>query len=169
MNTRSKYAVVLAVSAAVAMTAIDIHPAAAQAAKPNAAVTVGDLDVSAAKKKRRVVRRNSAVPLAAFGAILGTIGTIAAAERQREYERQYYGPPAYTYGPGYYPAQRHYYRNAPVYQPRAYHHAPRVFTPRQQLAPLVHPGTNIPRYHGPNIVNGHWQPPRNDAPIQQGQ
>ena len=64
-------------------------------------------DISAQRKRKRGYRGNPAVPLAAFGAIVGTIGAIAAENRRREYyERPYYGPRAY----GYYDAPPAYHR-----------------------------------------------------------
>src|SRR4051794_29333327 len=105
-----------ATAIAIALTGFDLRPAAAGSAgnraivKQNAAVD----EISAARKRRRAV--NPAVPLAAFGAIVGTIGAIAAENQRREYyERPNYGPRAYGYydGPAY-----------GSYGPPAYQYAP---------------------------------------------
>jgi hypothetical protein len=73
-------------------------------------------EFSAARKRRRGV--HPGVPLAAFGAIIGTIAGIAAAERRREYyERGYYGGP-YVYGAPYAP----YGYAQPYAYPPAYGH-----------------------------------------------
>ena len=165
MTTRSKLALI-ALASAVALTTVDLTPAQAAPKAPAVQSAVGDQDVSAARKRR--VARRSAVPLAAFGAIVGTIGAIAAESRRRDYyERPYYAP-HYGYAPP--PVV---YHEAPVYHaPR--HYAPRHYAPNVYHAPRhhvpVHPGYHVPRHHGPNIVHGHWQPPGvNQAlPVQGG-
>ncbi len=59
------------------------------------------------------------VPLAAFGAIAGTIAGIAAAERRRDYyERPYYAPHAYGAPYGYAPNG---YAQPYGYAPQVYH------------------------------------------------
>lgn len=168
MTSRSRLALI-ALASAVALTSVDLRPAEAASNRlPAAQTAVGDQDVSAARK-RRVARRN-AVPLAAFGAIVGTIGAIAAEQRRRDYyERQY--APHYGYAPP--PVV---YHEAPVYHaPR--HYAPHVYhAPRNYHAPGHAPQFvpvapyHVPRHHGPGIVNGHWQPPGvNQAlPVQGG-
>ena len=80
----------------------------------------GATDFSAARKRRRAVYPGA--PLAAFGAIAGTVAGIAAANARRDYyERRYYAPryydePAYGYTP---PAYQYYER--PVYPHRDYY------------------------------------------------
>jgi hypothetical protein len=89
-------------------TPISPKPAITQISADQAIAT----DFSA--RKRRHVRRghnNGAAALAAFGLIAGTIATIAANERRRDYYDRYgygyyrYGPPppppGYYYGPRY--------------------------------------------------------------------
>ena len=75
-------------------------------------------EFSAQRKRRRGV--NPAIPLAAFGAIVGTIATVAAANREREYyDRRHYAPRAYYGGPAY-----GHYDGPPAYhyhQPRVHH------------------------------------------------
>lgn len=91
----AKSALLVATAAAIALTSFDLRPA--QAAPQGGIAKQGNADdFSAARKRRRGV--HPGVPLAAFGAIVGTIASIAAAERRREYyERHYYGGP-YVYG-----------------------------------------------------------------------
>ena len=60
---------------------------------------------------------NPAIPLAAFGAIIGTIGGIAAAQQRRDYYEHYYDGP-YQGGYGY---QGPYEPPAPAYQDYGYH------------------------------------------------
>jgi hypothetical protein len=141
MTTRSRLALI-ALASAVALTSVDLRPAeAAPNTLPAVQSATGDQEWSAARK-RRVARRN-AVPLAAFGAIVGTIGAIAAEQRRRDYYERHYYAPHYGYAPP--PVV---YHEAPVY------HAPRHYAPQVYHAPQVH----VPRHHGPNIVRGHWQP-----------
>lgn len=132
-----KSAVVIATAAAIALTCVDLRPAAAEWSGASAtvaqAVSHDEItDMSARKKRYR--RGGDAAALAAFGMIAGTIAGIAAAERRRDYyERNsyygYYGAPAYGYGQAY---------GAPVYQ-RRYH--------RPHYAPQYHGG-----YRGPHGI-----------------
>ena len=161
MTTRSRLALI-ALASAVALTSIDLRPAEAAPNVPLPQATTADQDVSAARKRR--VARRSAVPLAAFGAIVGTIGAIAAEQRRRDYYERHYYAPHYGYAPP--PVV---YHEAPVYHaPRHYaprHHAPHVYHAPRHHVPQVH----VPRHHGPNIVRGHWQPPTYNPPNQIGQ
>jgi hypothetical protein len=106
-----------ATTIALALTSFDLRPAAA-ASLGGPAITMQPSDAtdfSAARKRR--YRGNPGAPLAAFGAIVGTIGAIAAANSRRDYyERAYYGGPAY----GYYGPPAYQYHSAPIYQHRGY-------------------------------------------------
>lgn len=112
-----------ATATAIALTSFNLPATAAPLGGPavtrqNAAAT----DFSAARK-RRGHRGNPALPLAAFGAIAGTIAGIAAANSRRDYyERPYYAPQPYYGGPayGYYEAPAYQYQQAPVYQRRGF-------------------------------------------------
>jgi hypothetical protein len=149
-----KSTLVAATAIAIALTSFDLRPAAA--APQGLAITQqGATDVSA-QRKRRGYRTNPAVPLAAFGAILGTIGAVAAANAQRDYyePRQYYAPgyyeePAYGYygGPAYgYAAPRGYhYQQAPVYQ--RHYQAP----PARDYYSRWGGSGGQPGYRGPNV------------------
>ena len=98
-----KSALVMMTATAIAFTGFNLQPAAA-------APGIGKqqtLDLSAARKKRRGHGRG--FPLAAFGAVAGTIAGIAAAQRRRDYYEAPYG----YYGPGY-------LYDAPVAAPYAY-------------------------------------------------
>lgn len=122
-----KSALIGATAIAIALTSFDLRPAAA--ASDGAGIAQHVTDFSAARKRR--YRGNPAAPLAAFGAIAGTIAGIAAANSQRGYYAPgyyapgYYGEPAYGYYEApvqqYYhaPAQQYYQR--PVYQQRDYY------------------------------------------------
>jgi hypothetical protein len=112
---------VTTIATAVAFTGLDPRPAAAAGVPaPGSAIARSAApwalhDLSAARKKRR--GRRHGFPIAAFGAIIGTIAGIAAAERRREYYEQPYG---YYYVPDY-------GYDAPVavpygYAPRSYGH-----------------------------------------------
>jgi hypothetical protein len=118
-----------ATAIAIALTSFDLRPAAAapQGGPAIAKQTVGADELSAARKKRRGYRGNPGVPLAAFGAIAGTIGAIAATNARRDYyERRYYAPgyydePIYGYysggaAHGYVGPRAYHYQQAPVYQ-----------------------------------------------------
>ena len=126
-----KSALIGATAIAIALTSFDLRPAAAAPIGGSATVQPqSDATDFSAARKRRTYRTNPAVPLAAFGAIVGTIGAVAAANAQREYyERPYYAPrhygyddgPAYgSYGPPSYQYAPPVYHSAPVYQQRGY-------------------------------------------------
>jgi hypothetical protein len=84
------------VAAAIALTGFDLQPAAAGAPQSGPAIVKSMAqDLSAARKKRH--GRGNGFPVAAFGAIAGTIAGIAAAERRRDYYERPYG----YYAPGY--------------------------------------------------------------------
>jgi hypothetical protein len=112
-----KSALVLTTAAAIALTCLDLRPAAAA---PEGGATIvkqraSAEDFSAARKRRRGRGVNPAIPLAAFGAIMGTIGSLAAEQRRRDYYERYYD------GPYYAPPQQ-YYAPAPVYRPHYGYH-----------------------------------------------
>ena len=118
----TKSTLVCATAIAIALTSFDLRPAAAAPeggpaiAKQNA----GADELSAQRRKRSRRGVHPGVPLAAFGAIAGTIAGIAAANSQRDYyERPYYAPRHYG-GPayGYYAPPAYQYQEAPVYQRR---------------------------------------------------
>jgi hypothetical protein len=122
----SKSALVVTTAAALALVSFDLRPAAAapQSGPAIAKQNAGADEFSSARKRRRGV--HPAVPLAAFGAIAGTIAGIAAAERRRDYyERRHYG----YYG-GYY--------GSPAYAPYAY----------QGFGPPLAPGPAYPHWGG---------------------
>lgn len=121
-----KSALICATAIALALTSFDLRPAAAS---DGAGIAQQSTDFSAARK-RRAYRGSPAVPLAAFGAVMGVVGGIAAANSRRDY---YYGAPAYDYGP---PANQYYER--PVYQQRDYYSR-------------WGGSGGQPGYHGPNV------------------
>jgi hypothetical protein len=135
----SKTALILATTAAIALGGFEMRPAAAAPEGGRAIVkqNAGADDFSAQRKRRRGRGVNPAVPLAAMGALIGTIGAVAAARRERDYyyERPYYGP---GYG---------YYAGPPAYeyaQPQPYvrhHYAP---------PPVAHHYRQAPQYRGLN-------------------
>ena len=91
------------------------------------------------------------MPLAAFGAIVGTIGAVAAANNRRAYYDSYYHAPRY----GYYeePAYGYYggYAGPPAYQyaPPVYHSRP-VYQQRDYYSRWGGSGGQ-PGYRGPNV------------------
>lgn len=111
----------IALVAVAAMTLSTVAPTGAFAASvgkspTQATASHGTSDAtefSSARRTRHYHRRGgggNAAGLAAFGAIVGTIGAIAASQSRRDY---YYDRPGYYYdrgpGPGYYgPAQGYY-------------------------------------------------------------
>jgi hypothetical protein len=107
-----------ATAIAIALTSFDLRPAAAapQGGPAIAKQNSGADEVSAARKRRRGYRTNPGVPLAAFGAIIGTIGAVAAANNRRDYYAPgYYEEPVYG-GYGYAGPRAYRYQQAPVYQ-----------------------------------------------------
>ena len=165
---KSRTALILATTAAIALGGFEMRPAAAAPeggpaiAKQNA----GADDFSSQRKRRRGV--NPAVPLAAMGALIGTIGAVAAARREREYyyERPYYGPGYGYYGgpPAYHYAQpqpyvRHHYAPPPV--AHQYHGAPQyrgLHPDRFQRGPLQGEPGHMPsqpqQYNNPGAGDG---------------
>ena len=146
-----KSALIGATAIALALTSFDLRPVAAAPLGGPAIVkqSNGAVEISAQRTRRRGV--NPAIPLAAFGAIVGTIATVAAANRQREYDDSYYHAPRAYYGGG--PAYGYYEA------PPAYHYAPPA---RAYHLPPGHGGRNDyysrwggsggqPGYHGPNV------------------
>jgi len=107
---------VVATAAAIALGSLGIQGAAA--APPTPAVANSQTqDFSAVRKKRRHYGRG--FPIGAFGAIVGTIAGIAAAESRRDY---YAGPFGY-YAPGYEPGYAYepsYAYEGPVYEAPLY-------------------------------------------------
>jgi hypothetical protein len=94
----AKSALVAATAAAIALTSLDLRPV--QAA-PLSGIAKSNADEFSGARKRRRGGHHGA-PLAAFGAIVGTIAGIAAAQRQREYyEQPYYAPYGYYAPHGY--------------------------------------------------------------------
>ena len=77
----SKTALIFATTAAIALASFDMRPAAAAPEGGPAIVkqNAGADEFSSQRKRRRGRGVNPAVPLAAFGAIVGTIGAVAAA------------------------------------------------------------------------------------------
>src|SRR3954453_6894778 len=94
---------VLAAVAAVAVSASEPVPAFARAAGSTstqavAKATAGDVtDLSARRRYSRVYRGNPAAGLAIMGAMIGTIGAIAA----HQHDEDYYYEPGYSSGPSY--------------------------------------------------------------------
>jgi hypothetical protein len=143
----AKTALIFATTAAIALGGFDLRPAAAAPEGGPAVVKQGaGVDEFSSQRKRRRGRGvNPAIPLAAFGALIGTIGAIAAANSRREVYYgggpYYYAEPQYVPAPNYYvapqpyvrhyaPAPRHYGQHAPG--PRHYGHR----APGQRHYPL---------------------------------
>ncbi|TMJ05562.1 MAG: hypothetical protein E6G97_02510 [Alphaproteobacteria bacterium] len=145
-----KSTLICATAIALALTSFDLRPAAAapQGGPAIAKQTVNADEISAARKRRRGY---PGAPLAAFGAIAGTIAGIAAAGAQRDYyERQYYAPGYGAYAPGY---GAPVYYDAPVagyYAPPAYHYARPAYQQRDYYSRWGGSGGQ-PGYHGPNV------------------
>jgi hypothetical protein len=154
----AKTALILATTAAIALGGFDLRPAAA-ASEGGPAVVKQNAGADEFSSQRRRRGRGAGVPLAAFGALIGTIGAIAAANRHREVYYgggpYYYAEPHYVPAPNYYVAPQPYVRHhhyAPA--PRHYgHHAPVVrhygggfrghhgnVGPSTVPAPIVEPG-----------------------------
>lgn len=139
-----KSALIGATALAVALTSFDLHPAVAspQSGATIAKQSVSADEISAARKRRRAY---PGAPLAAFGAIAGTIAGIAAANARRDYYERH------TYAPGYYGAPA-YYDDVPAYgyaAPPAYYGAP-VYQHRDYYSRWGGSGGQ-PGYHGPNV------------------
>jgi len=157
----SKTALILATTAAIALGGFEMRPATAAPEGGPALVkqNAGADDFSSQRKRRRGRGVNPAVPLAAMGALIGTIGAVAAARREREYyyERPYYGPGYDAGPPAYQYAQPQPYVQHQYAPPQAYQHhyapGPRVglHPDRFQRGPLQgEPGFYPPPSSGPN-------------------
>jgi hypothetical protein len=133
----SKTALIFATTAAIALGSVDMRPAAA--APEGGPATVKEKSGADEFSSQRRRRGRGVPPLAAFGAIIGTIGAIAAANSRREVYYYgggpyYYAEPQYVPAPQYHvapqpyvhhhyaPRPRHYGGHAPA--PRHYGHAP---------------------------------------------
>jgi hypothetical protein len=143
-----KSTLICATAIAIALTSLDLRPAAA-APEGGAAIVkqnAGADEISAQRRKRRR-GVNPAVPLAAFGAIVGTIGAVAAANSRRDYyeRQQYQYAPAYgAYGAP--PAYQYYER--PVYQQRSY---PQQGYQQRDYYSRSGGSGGQPGYRGPNV------------------
>lgn len=138
-----------ATAIAIALTGFDLRSAAAAPEGRSAIVqkNAGADEISAARKRR--YRGNPAVPLAAFGALAGTIATIAAANDRRAYYDGYYHAPGYRYYEE--PAYGYSGYGPPAYQyaPPAYHSRP-VYQHRDYYDRWGGSGGQ-PGYRGPNV------------------
>ena len=149
MTTKSTLIGVTAI--AIALTSFDLRPAAAAPEGGPAIVkqNTGADEISAQRKRR--YRGNPAVPLAAFGAIVGTIGAVAAANSRREYYDGYYHAPRHRYYEE--PAYGYYggYAGPPAYHfaPPAYHSRP-VYQQHDYYSRWGGSGGQ-PGYRGPNV------------------
>ncbi|MGJ5197241.1 hypothetical protein [Bradyrhizobium sp. HKCCYLRH1030] len=122
----------IAIAAVAAIAVVASAPASAheRAAGPAnkpvvATATAGDLtDLSARRRYRRVYRGNPAAGLAIMGAMIGTIGAIAA-----QHDDYYY------YGPGYYPGPVYYGPPRVYYAPRPYYVRPYYGPPGYYYSP----------------------------------
>ena len=113
-----KSTLICATAIAIALTSFDLRPAAAAPeGGPAIAKQNASADEFSSQRRRRARGVNPALPLAAFGAIVGTIGAVAAANAQRGYYENHYYAPGYG-GPayGYYEQPAYQYYEAPVYQ-----------------------------------------------------
>jgi hypothetical protein len=127
----AKAALIFATTAAIALGGFDLRPAAA-APEGGPAVVKQKAGADELSSQRRRRGRGAGVPLAAFGALIGTIGAIAAANSRRDAYYgggpYYYAEPQYVPGPSYYAApqpyvRHHHYAPAPRhYAPAARHH-----------------------------------------------
>jgi hypothetical protein len=138
MTTKSS--LICATAIAIALTSFDLHPAVAapQGGPAIAKQRVNADEISAARKRRRAY---PGAPIAAFGAVMGVIGGIAAANARRDY-----------YAPGYYGAPV-YYDDAPAYgyyAPPAYPYSAPVYQHRDYYSRWGGSGGQ-PGYHGPNV------------------
>jgi hypothetical protein len=147
MNTT----LVVTTAAAIALACFDLRPAAAAPATGPAIAKQNVADEFSGARKRR--RGGNAFPIAAFGAIVGTIASIAAAERRREYyaAAPYYGGPVegayaapYGYEPDVYQEQVY---PGEVYPAPGAAYAPRAYYGGRGYAPRVHQG----RAFAPNV------------------
>jgi hypothetical protein len=144
MRSSLKSTLVLTTALTIALTGLDLRPAAAAPEGGPAIVkqNAGEFEFGAARKRRRY-RGNPAIPLAAFGAIVGTIGSIAAEQRRRDYYERYDDAPyrgGYVYGGG--PV----YQGRPVYQSRPVYHG----------GPVYRGGAG---HQGPPGYRGPYEPP----------
>jgi hypothetical protein len=113
--------VVMATIAALAFTVVEPSVAVARASGPalkQAAAATDATDLSA-RRRYRHYRGNPAAGLAIMGAMIGTIGAIAA-----QHDDDYYYGPGYYAGPGYYGPPPVYYAPRPYYGPRVYRYYP---------------------------------------------
>jgi hypothetical protein len=143
----AKTALILATTAVIALGGFDMRPAAAAPqGGPAIAKQKAGADEFSSQRRRRGRGVNPAIPLAAFGALIGTIGSIAAANRQREVV--YYG------GGPYYYAQPQYVEPHYVAPPVHYHAQPQPYV-RHHYAPAPR---HFGHHAGPRHFGGHHAP-----------
>ena len=131
MSSPFRSALILTAMAAIALTSLDLRPAAA-APKSAIARQDGATEFSAVRKKRRY--RGNPFPYAAVGAIIGSIANIAAAERRRAY---YYDDGPYVDGPVVY--DQPYVYDQPTYDESPGYVVPRGYAPYRHRG-FVSPG-----------------------------
>jgi hypothetical protein len=114
--------VVMATIAALAFTVIEPSVAVARASGQalKQATASDTTDFSARRRYRHYRGGNPAAGLAIMGAMIGTMGAIAAHQHDDDY---YYGPGYYA-GPGYYSPPPVYYAPRPYYGRRVYRYGP---------------------------------------------
>ena len=147
-----KTALILATTAAIALGSFETRPAAA-APETGAAIAKQNAADEFSSQRRRRGRVHPGVPLAAFGAVVGTIASIAAAQRRRDYyERQYYyADPGYAAPPAYYYAQPQPYVH-PAPPPHVYHGGGYGHVPPHHGHPA--PAPSAPVYSNPGMDSG---------------
>jgi hypothetical protein len=155
MRSSFKSTFVLTTALAIALTSLDQRPAAATPEGGPAIVkqNAGATDFSAARKRRRGRGVNPAIPLAAFGAIVGTIGAVAAEQRRRDYYERYYDGPYQ----GRYVYEQPYVAPAPVYQHHGYHRG--YQGPPGYRGPYEPPGPPRQSHGAPPAPSGDRVPP----------
>jgi len=89
--------VAVATAAVLVLTMTEPPTASARSAGPVSATTPSSGATDFSARRRRHYRGGNAAGLAIMGAMIGTIGAIAAQQRRDDYYDHYYG-----YGPGYY-------------------------------------------------------------------
>jgi hypothetical protein len=135
MRSSLKSMLVLTTALTIALTSLDPRPVAAAPEGGPAIVkqNAGEFEFGAARKRRRY-RGNPAIPLAAFGAIIGTIGSIAAAQSRPAY---YYDDGPYVDGPVVY--DQPYVYDEPTYYASPTYVAPGGYAPYRHRG-FVSPG-----------------------------
>jgi hypothetical protein len=99
---RTKFRTFIRMAAVTGALTTALPANAQQPPSPGQTVTMAGIATDFSAAKRRYRPANHAAAAAVMGAFIGTVGTLIAEQRRRDYYEQYYAPRYYGYPQGYY-------------------------------------------------------------------